>query len=114
MAPPVLFRTQGTRPEARKTMRSLASPGLGLVAAAGRWLSCLLLAAIPSAASAQYMALTAPPKPDLPRAAPPDAPKPVPLPARPAEHAFNGSLPNQRTGPARQRVVRDICIGCDR
>jgi len=56
------------------------------------------------------MALTAP----APRPAAPEPPKPVPPPTRAAEHAFNGSLPNQRTGHGRERVVRDICIGCDR
>lgn len=61
-------------------------------------------------AAAQYMALTAP----APRPAAPEPPKPVPPPTRAAEHAFNGSLPNQRTGHGRERVVRDICIGCDR
>jgi hypothetical protein len=30
--------------------------------------------------------------------------------ARPAPR--DGRLPNQRTGPARDRMVRDICIGC--
>ncbi|MGU3358774.1 hypothetical protein ACLBWX_00410 [Methylobacterium sp. M6A4_1b] len=66
------------------------------------------LASVPAAA--QYMALTAP----TPRPASPEPPKPVPPMARPVEHAFNGQLPNQRTGPGRHRVVRDICIGCDR
>ncbi|KQP30553.1 hypothetical protein ASF49_13680 [Methylobacterium sp. Leaf104] len=63
-------------------------------------------------AAAQYMALTAPAP--APRPASPEAPKPVAPTARPVEHAFNGQLPNQRTGLGRQRVVRDICIGCDR
>lgn len=69
--------------------------------------------ALPAPAAAQYMALTAPaPTPSQPPV--PQPARPVPPVARAAEHAFNGSLPNQRTGPSRQRVVRDICIGCDR
>jgi hypothetical protein len=28
------------------------------------------------------------------------------------ERLVNGRLPNQRTGPKRDHVVRDICIGC--
>jgi hypothetical protein len=56
------------------------------------------------------MALTAP----APKPAAPEPPKPVPPPTRAAEQAFDGHLPNQRTGHGRERVVRDICIGCDR
>lgn len=67
----------------------------------------------PAPVAAQYMALTAT-APTQPPPAVPEPPKPVPPAARPVEHAFNGPLPNQRTGPGRQRVVRDICIGCDR
>lgn len=69
----------------------------------------LVLAPLPAAA--QFMALTPSPRSD---AVPPEPRKPVPPTTRAAEHAFNGQLPNQRTGTGRQRVVRDICIGCDR
>lgn len=61
---------------------------------------------------AQNMAFT-PPAP-LARPAPAEAPKRPDPPLRPASHSIEGELPNQRTGPARNRVVRDICIGCDR
>ncbi|KQT83650.1 hypothetical protein ASG51_16005 [Methylobacterium sp. Leaf465] len=64
----------------------------------------------PAPAAAQYMALTAP----APKPAAPEPPKPVPPPTRAAEQAFDGHLPNQRTGHGRERMVRDICIGCDR
>lgn len=67
---------------------------------------------------AQYMALTnhgaaAAIKPEavLPPALPPTVPLPPP---RPAARLLDGELPNQRTGPKHERVVRDICIGCDR
>ncbi len=32
----------------------------------------------------------------------------------PRPRAFEGKLPNQGTGPMNERVLRDICIGCDR
>jgi len=97
----------------------MATRRLASAPRSGRLISCLLagsaiVSVSPLPASAQYMALTAPPRPDAARAVAPVAQKPVPPPSRPAEHAFGGQLPNQRIGPARQRVVRDICIGCDR
>jgi hypothetical protein len=73
-------------------------------------LSAALASAIPCAA--QNMALTPPaPRPNTVPSEPVRHPEP---PARPQLHAFSGELPNQRTGPMRNRVVRDICIGCDR
>ncbi len=70
------------------------------------------------------MALTA-------RQQPLDTPRPAPSPILDAVHAMNlppayrrvqlsrgaeplpgGKLPNQRTGPKREHVVHDICIGC--
>lgn len=64
-------------------------------------------------AAAQGMALTEPREP---------APQPVPaeapakrawmLTAREAAPRSAGHLPNQTVGPKRDRVVRDICIGC--
>ncbi|WP_019903713.1 hypothetical protein [Methylobacterium sp. 77] len=74
----------------------------------------ILLAALFSAGPglAQNMALTPVVKPSSPGPAEPvKHPDPPP---RPQLHAFGGELPNQRTGPMRPRVVRDICIGCDR
>ena len=65
-----------------------------------------------SPCAAQNMALTPPPPPaNAVRSEPVRHPEP---PARPQLQAFGGELPNQRTGPMRNRVVRDICIGCDR
>ncbi|MCC0809398.1 hypothetical protein FPV16_24910 [Methylobacterium sp. W2] len=61
---------------------------------------------------AQNMALTPPPPP--PSAVPSEPVRYPGPPPRPQLHAFGGELPNQRTGPMRNRVVRDICIGCDR
>jgi hypothetical protein len=81
-----------------------------LWASLGLALAGLMPGLAPAPAAAQYMALTAP----APRPAAPEPPKPVPSATRAAEHAFNGQLPNQRTGHGRERVVRDICIGCDR
>lgn len=72
------------------------------------------LALAPSVASGQYMALTPPMPADTRPAAAPDARRAVPLQGRPAEHAATGTLPDQRTGSSRQRILRDICIGCDR
>lgn len=67
-----------------------------------------------SAAAAQGMMLT------QPRASAPQtqsidvAPKrPWALTAHEAAPKATGQLPNQATGPKRERVVRDICIGCD-
>lgn len=65
-----------------------------------------------SPAAAQYMVLTHPgAPPPAAETAPPAAPLPPP---RPTARILDGELPNQRTGPKRERVVRDICIGCDR
>ncbi|KQP55114.1 hypothetical protein ASG40_08920 [Methylobacterium sp. Leaf399] len=62
-------------------------------------------------ALSQNMALTPPGHVD---AAPPPRAWPEP-PPRPSLLVPDTSLPNQRTGPPRPpRVVRDICIGCDR
>ncbi|MCJ2015192.1 hypothetical protein [Methylobacterium sp. J-076] len=63
-----------------------------------------------------------------PPAAPPDAARSEPVPDRPPVQAApaprrpralgsvlpgaDGRLPNQRTGPRHEHVVRDICIGC--
>lgn len=92
------------RAVARFSMIGLGISGLGMIG--------LAITLLP--ARAQYMALTPPNTAPTPMAAP-EASKPAaPMAARPAEHAFNGQLPNQRTGTGRQRVVRDICIGCDR
>ena len=95
-------------------LRCLAA-ALAAAALPKRVIPCLMagLAFAPSTAPAQYMALT-PPMPDPSRTLAPAAPKPVAPQGRAAEHAFAGTLPNQRTAPARDRVVRDICIGCDR
>ncbi|GJE16976.1 hypothetical protein [Methylobacterium marchantiae] len=74
----------------------------------------ILIAVLSSAGpgSAQNMALTPPlPQTNPVPAEPAKYPEPPP---RPQRHAFGGELPNQRTGPTRPRVVRDICIGCDR
>ena len=97
-------------------LRRLATAVLRARALRRRGLSGLIvgLALTPSAASGQYMALTPPMPADTRPAAAPDARKAAPLPGRPAEHATTGALPDQRTGSSRQRVLRDICIGCDR
>ncbi|NEU13311.1 hypothetical protein G3T14_14390 [Methylobacterium sp. BTF04] len=64
---------------------------------------------------AQYMALTNHAAPaEAPRVVvPPAGPLPLP-PPRPTARVLDGELPNQHTGPKHERVVRDICIGCDR
>lgn len=71
--------------------------------------AAILIAILASAGPgrAQNMAFTPPiPSPNL-------APSPkAEDPKRPVQHAYGGELPNQRTGPIRTRVVRDICIGC--
>ena len=72
------------------------------------------LALAPSVASGQFMALTPPMPADTHPVAAPDARRAVPLQGHPAEHAATGALPNQRTGSSRQRILRDICVGCDR
>lgn len=72
----------------------------------------LALILVPGAAAAQGMALTAPRVAALsPRTVP--LPPPRPGETREAEPiAPAGRLPNQTTGSRRDRVVRDICIGC--
>ena len=61
---------------------------------------------------AQNMALT--PNPEMPtRPSPNEREHPL-SPPRAQAQVPSGELPNQRTGLKRQRVVRDICIGCDR
>lgn len=76
------------------------------------------------------MALT-PPDPGMASGASEPAPSPVPGAAAPAQaqldltagrrrlralgsglSSIEGHLPNQRTGPRHEHVVRDICIGC--
>lgn len=94
--------------------RRLARPAIGPFRVSMGLVCALGIGIAPLPASAQYMALTVPPRPDTPSAIAPELRKPVPPAARPADHAFDGHLPNQRTGVGRQRVVRDICIGCDR
>lgn len=65
-------------------------------------------------AAAQGMMLTQPREP-APQAQPADAPakRPWALTAHETAQKPAGPLPNQSTGPKRERVVRDICIGCD-
>lgn len=63
-------------------------------------------------ALAQNMALTPNPEPHT-RPTSNDRERPA-SPPRAQAQVPSGELPNQRTGPMRQRVVRDICIGCDR
>lgn len=73
----------------------------------------LILAGIVSGgdAAAQGMMLTAPREPAPQTAEPPR--RPWALTAQQAEPKPDGRLPNQATGPRRERVVRDICIGCN-
>ena len=61
---------------------------------------------------AQNMALTPHPEPQT-TPSPRKREQPLASPRAQAQ-VPGGELPNQRTGPMRQRVVRDICIGCDR
>ena len=61
---------------------------------------------------AQNMALTPNPQP-LSGPSPPEHRR-ILSPPRAQAQVPGGELTNQRTGPMRQRVVRDICIGCDR
>lgn len=77
---------------------------------AGAWLLAMLWS---NPGLAQYMALTNHAAPAVTPAAavPPMVPMPPP---RPTARILDGELPNQRTGPKHERVVRDICIGCDR
>lgn len=76
----------------------------------------LILAGLVSVgdAAAQGMMLTAPREP-APEPKPAEAPprRPWALTAQQAVPKPEGRLPNQATGPKRERVVRDICIGCD-
>lgn len=97
-------------------LRRLATAVLRARALRRHWLAGLIagLALAPSVASAQFMALTPPMPTDTHPAAAPDARRAVPVRNRAAEHASTGTLPHQRTGPSRMRVLRDICIGCDR
>lgn len=94
--------------------RRLARPAIGSSRVRMQLVCALGIGIAPLPAFAQYMALTVPPRPDTPSAISPEPRKPVPPAARSADRAFDGHLPNQRTGVGRQRVVRDICIGCDR
>ncbi len=63
-------------------------------------------------AAAQGMAYTMPPASDPPKAAEPPAQRPWALSSHGAIRDAGGRLPNQTTGPKRERVVHDICIGC--
>ena len=112
------------------SLRALMSwiPGLDARLRAPRLLGLLLLAspcllAIPyllvspcraqAQGAVQGMALT---RPSTLAAAPhPDAlPAPArPLPTRPEAVPPAGRLPGQLTGRMHERIVRDICIGCD-
>jgi hypothetical protein len=67
------------------------------------------------------MANSAPSPAQEPEAAPPAPPPPVVDPAGGRRRyqalgsgfpSTDGRLPNQRTGPRREHVVHDICIGC--
>jgi hypothetical protein len=70
--------------------------------------------AFASDAAAQGMMLTQPRAPALLTQSTDVAPKrPWALTAHEAAPKAAGQLPNQATGPKRERVVRDICIGCD-
>ena len=83
--------------------------------ASARIVGSLFLAIGPSSPClGQYMALTNHEAPEALHGmvpAPGKWPKP---PVRPSDHLLAGDLPNQRTGLMHERVVRDICIGCDR
>jgi hypothetical protein len=80
---------------------ALTLPGSGMATGAP-----VPLAPVPSPAA------TAPPAP-----VPPPAQADLTGPRRPRTlgsgfPSTDGQLPNQRTGPRRERVVHDICIGC--
>ncbi|BAU91170.1 hypothetical protein MPPM_2565 [Methylorubrum populi] len=64
-------------------------------------------------AAAQGLALIERQMPEPPRAVD-DTPvkRPWMLTGRGADRDTGGRLPNQTTGPKRERVVHDICIGC--
>lgn len=76
----------------------------------------VLLAGVLAAgdAAAQGMMLTEPRAP-APQPEPAEAParRPWAMSAHQAVPRPDGRLPNQATGPKRERVVRDICIGCN-
>ncbi|KAB1079371.1 hypothetical protein [Methylobacterium soli] len=100
------------------------APLLGILLLAGSCLSvgaCLLVGSCLLAGSCgaraqdavQGMALTRPPVPAAsPQADAPPAPA-RPLPLRAEASVPAGRLPGQATGRMRERIVRDICIGCD-
>lgn len=72
-------------------------------------LFCLLMTV---GATAQGMAFTMPPAPAPSQAVELPAQRPWALTSHSAVRDAGGRLPNQATGPKRERVVRDICIGC--
>ncbi|CAO4145284.1 hypothetical protein GPNCGGLF_LOCUS2108 [Methylorubrum aminovorans] len=72
-------------------------------------LFCLLTT---EGATAQGMAHTMPAGPDPSQTAEPPAQRPWALTNHGAIRDAGGRLPSQATGPKRERVVRDICIGC--
>jgi hypothetical protein len=72
-------------------------------------LFCLLMT---GGATAQGMAYTVPRVPDPPHTAEPPVQRPWALTSHGAIRDAGGRLPNQTTGPKRERVVHDICIGC--
>lgn len=74
----------------------------------------LLAIEAPSPCLGQYMALTHHAASEaLHGMGPASGRWPTP-PVRPSDRVLAGDLPNQRTGPMREHVVREICIGCDR
>jgi hypothetical protein len=96
----------------------LGAPLLGILLLAGSCLpvgACLLVGSCGARAqdAVQGMALTRPPVPAAsPQADAPPAPA-RPLPLRAEASVPAGRLPDQATGRMRERIVRDICIGCD-
>ncbi|MFC6391071.1 hypothetical protein [Methylorubrum zatmanii] len=65
-------------------------------------------------AAAQGMAFIEPPKTEPPAVMDqPPAKRPWMLTGHGGMRDAGGRLPNQATGPKRERVVHDICIGCD-
>lgn len=76
-------------------------------------LKALLFSALMTGgAMAQGMAYTMPQGPGPLHAAEPPIQRPWALTSHGAIRDAGGRLPNQATGPKRERVVRDICIGC--
>lgn len=63
-------------------------------------------------ATAQGMAYTVPRGADQSHTAEPPAQRPWALTSHRVIRDAGGRLPNQATGPKRERVVHDICIGC--